>query len=186
MPDISPNGPRGPDAVETARLRLRRPCEADAQTIFTRYASDPEVTRLVGWPRHATVEATRAFLRFDADAWARSAAASYLIESRDTGTLLGSTGFLFETPYRAMTGYVLARDAWGRGYATEALHAIVAAAPALGVRRLFAYCHHQHLASARVLEKCGLTLEGVLRQYAIFPNLDPVEPQNVRCYAIVL
>jgi len=40
--------------------------------------------------------------------------------------------------YRAMTGYVLARDAGGRGYATEALGAMVETARTLGVRRLYA------------------------------------------------
>lgn len=165
---------------------LRRPRAADAGTIFARYASDPDVTRLVGWPRHTALDDTRAFLQFDTDSWERAPAGAYLIEARDTGALVGSTGFLFETPYRAMTGYVLAKDAWNCGYATEALHAIVGAAGPLGVSRLFALCHHTHRASARVLEKCGFSLEGVLRRYAIFPNLDPREPQDVLCYAILL
>jgi RimJ/RimL family protein N-acetyltransferase len=178
--------PRAPETLATERLLLRRARPADAEAMFSRYASDPEVTRLVGWPRHTRLEDTRGFLEYDAGCWERSPAGGYVLESRATGVLLGSTGFLFETPYRAMTGYVLARDAWGLGYATEALGAIVGAAPSLGVRRLFALCHHEHRASARVLEKCGFALEGVLRRYAIFPNLDPGEPQDVRCYATML
>jgi len=179
------SAPRGPETLTTGRLLLRRGRSTDAEAIFRRYASDPEVTRLVGWPRHTRLEDTRGFLEFDAGAWERSPAGGYLIESRATGALLGSTGFLFETPYRAMTGYVLARDAWGLGYASEALGAIVEAAPPLGVRRLFAVCHHEHRASARVLEKCGFAFEGVLRRYAVFPNLDPLEPQDVLCYAMM-
>jgi [ribosomal protein S5]-alanine N-acetyltransferase len=186
MPPGSSTAPHGPEQIRTPRLVLRRPRASDAEAIFTRYASDPDVTRLVGWPRHTSVDDTRAFLQFDAGAWEQSPAASYLIEARDTGALLGSTGYLFEAPYRAMTGYVLAKDAWRFGYATEALQAVVVAAPALGVRRLFALCHHEHRASARVLEKCRFSLEGVLRRYAIFPNLDPNEPQDVLCYAILL
>jgi N-acetylglutamate synthase-like GNAT family acetyltransferase len=45
---------------------------------------------------------------------------------------------MFETPYRAQTGYVLAKHAWGRGYATEALGAMTALARQAGVRRLYA------------------------------------------------
>ena len=87
---------------------------------------------------------------------------------------------IFETPYRAATGYVLAKDAWGQGYATEALERDGRRWPGTrGVRRLYAMCHHAHRASAHVLEKCGFTLEGVLRRYAEFPNLDPVEPHDV-------
>ena len=81
---------------------------------------------------------------------------------------------------------MLAKDAWGRGYATEALGAMVGIARAAGVRRLYALCHSEHLASARVLEKCHFAREGVLRGYAEFPNLKPVQPHDVLCYAILL
>ena len=92
---------------------------------------------------------------------------------------------MFETPARAATGYVLARRAWGNGYATEALGAMVDVARDSGVRRLYAICHHAHRASARVLEKGGFTLEGVLRRYADFPNLEPGEPTDVLCYSTI-
>ncbi len=120
--------PSAPDAIETPRLSLRRPRAADVDVIFARYASDPEVTRFVGWPRHRTVDDTRSFLSFSDDEWAKAPAGPYLIFARDTGRLLGSTGLIFETPYRAATGYVLAKDEWGRGYATEALDAMVSVA----------------------------------------------------------
>jgi ribosomal-protein-alanine N-acetyltransferase len=100
--------------------------------------------------------------------------------------LLGSTGFGFETSYRAVTGYVLARDAWGKGYATEALNAIVDVASWIHVVRLYALCHPEHRASWRVLEKCRFTREGTLRRYAEFPNLSPGELSDVFCYARIL
>jgi RimJ/RimL family protein N-acetyltransferase len=63
---------------------------------------------------------------------------------------------------------------------------MVAVARGAGVRRLYALCHHSHRASARVLEKCDFAREGVLRAYGEFPNLPPVEPQDVLCYSILL
>jgi RimJ/RimL family protein N-acetyltransferase len=89
----------------------------------------------------------------------------------------------FETPYRAVTGYVLARPHWGKGFASEALAAVVASAARLGVQRLYALCHVAHAATARVLERSGFTLEGVLRRYLVFPNLEDPSAQDVRCYA---
>jgi len=175
-----------PEIVETPRLMLRRPQAGDADAIFARYASDSEVTRFVGWSRHETVEATRAFVSFSDAEWARWSAGRYLVFSREEGALLGGTGLLFETPYRAATGYVLAKDVWGRGYATEALGSMVDVARASGVRRLYALCHSEHRASAHVLEKCGFSLEGLLRGYAEFPNLVPVEPRDVLCFATLL
>src|SRR5262249_54999274 len=144
--------------IETARLVLRKPTPTDAEAIFERYSSDTEVTKYLGWPRHQSIEQTRQFLAFSEAEWGRWPAGPYLIESRDDRKLLGSTGLAFETPTVAITGYVLARDAWGRGYATEALTAIVTSASVLGVRRLYALCHPANRASIRVLEKCGFGL----------------------------
>jgi [ribosomal protein S5]-alanine N-acetyltransferase len=176
---------RASERIETDRLVLRRPSAADTQAIFARYASDPEVTRYVGWPRHETVEDTVGFLAFSDAEWSRWPAGPFLIQAKDSGVLLGSTGLGFELPYRAATGYVLAKDAWGRGHATEALNAMVALAKDLGVRRLYALCHPQHQASWRVLQKCGFEREATLRNYAEFPNLRGGEPSDVLCYARV-
>ncbi len=176
---------KAPETIETERLILRRPLLEDLQAVYSRYASDLEVVRYVGWPRHRSAADTRAFLGVSDAEWQRWPASVYLIFSRDDGMLLGGTGFLFETPFRAMTGYVLAKDAWGRGYATEALSAIVELAPSIGIRRLYALCHPDHRPSARVLEKCGFDREGVLRNYIVFPNLAPGVPADVLCYARV-
>jgi [ribosomal protein S5]-alanine N-acetyltransferase len=178
--------PKAPHTLETPRLQLRRPLPTDAGAIFTRYAADPEVTRLLSWPTHRSIDDTRAFLAFGDAEWEQWPAGPYLIVSRADGRLLGSTGFAFETPLRASTGYVLARDAWGHGYAREALRALVDLAPRLGLQRLYAICHAQHAASARVLEACGFEREGLLRSCYEFPNLAPGEALDVLCYAIVV
>ena len=163
----------GPERFETTRLILRKPALADAEAIFTRYASDPEVTRYLSWPRHRSIEDTKAFLTFSNAEWSRWPAGPYLIESRSEQNLLGSTGLAFDAPSRSVTGYVLAQDAWRKGYATEALTAMVEIAERVGVVRLSALCHPDNSASVRVLEKCGFRLEERLEQFAEFPNLTP-------------
>jgi len=173
-----------PRILETPRLRLRPPHAGDAQAIFDRYSSDPRVTRYLGWPTHRTIHDTREFLTFCAAEWERWPAGPLLIESRADGTLLGGTGLGFDTPAQASTGYVLACDAWGFGYATEALAAVRDRAAELGLERVYALCHPAHRASARVLEKGGFLCEGTLRGYAEFPNLAPGVPADVLCYAM--
>ena len=174
-----------PRRIETPRLVLRPPEPADVQEIFDRYASDPDVTRYLGWPRHQSVADTEAFVNFSAAEWDRWPAGPYLIRSRDDDRLLGGTGLGFESETVASTGYVLARDAWGRGYATEALAAMVELANRFGVQRLYALSHPDHRASQRVLEKCGFTRDaGWSRPYE-FPNLAPGVRQDVVCYARV-
>jgi ribosomal-protein-alanine N-acetyltransferase len=159
-----------PVVIPTARLVLRKPTLADAEVVYTRYASDLEVTKYLGWPRHRSIEQTKSFLGHSDAEWNRWPAGPYLIEDGQSGILLGSTGLGYETLSVASTGYVLARDAWGHGYATEALTAIVAAALEFGVSRLYAVCHAGHARSMRVLEKCGFLLEQRLEEE--FPNLD--------------
>jgi [ribosomal protein S5]-alanine N-acetyltransferase len=174
---------KAPEFIETERLNLRRPLLSDAETIFARYASDPDVTRYLRWPRHKSIEQTRGFLSLSDDAWEKSPGGPYIIESRESGTVLGSAGFGFETPFRAAVGYVFAKDAWGRGYSTEALRALTAVSPEIGVRYLYACCHPDHKVSGRVLEKCGFVLEGTLQHHSEFPNLEGIGPKDVLCYS---
>ncbi len=175
-------GTSGPELIETARLVLRKPASTDGKAIFWRYASDPEVTKYLGWPRHRSLEDTEAFLAFSDAAWERWPAGPYLIESRAGHQLLGSTGFAFETPSVAATGYVLAKDAWNKGYATEALRAIVELAGRLGILRLYALCHPENWASVHVLEKCGFVSEGLVELHA-FPNLGSGQPGDCLRYS---
>jgi ribosomal-protein-alanine N-acetyltransferase len=174
---------QAPPLVETARLVLSAPVAADAEIVFQRYASDADVTKYLGWPTHRTVADTQGFLAFSALQWEREGAGPYLIWARADGRLLGSTGLSLEPHGQAITGYVLATDAWGKGYATEALTAVVEVATDIGVRRLSALCHPQHRASSRVLEKCRFQRDASWTRQIEFPNLQPGLGQDVLCYS---
>jgi ribosomal-protein-alanine N-acetyltransferase len=173
---------KAPDEISTPRLVLSRPASTDADAIFERYAGDPEVTRFLSWPRHQSVDDTRGFLSFSEGHWHWWPAGPYLIRSRDDRRLLGSTGLAFDTADVAATGYVLARDAWGRGIATEALTAMVELAPKVGIRRLYALCHPDHRASQHVLEKCGFVRDRTWSRQFVFPNLAAGAAHDVFCY----
>jgi RimJ/RimL family protein N-acetyltransferase len=174
------------ELLESPRLLYRRPTAADAGEIFSRYAGDPDVTRYMGFHRHESLEDTLAFIAMSDAEWEHWPAGPFLIRRRTDNVLVGSTGLSFETPYRAMTGYVFAKDSWGIGYASEALRTMVAAAATVGVRRLYAVCHTGHDPSRRVLEKGGFTCEGTLRSHTEFPNIAPGEPSDVFCYSLIL
>jgi [ribosomal protein S5]-alanine N-acetyltransferase len=173
-----------PQEIQTERLLLRPPRMSDAERLFARYGHDPLVCRYMSWTPHRNVEDTLAYLeRSIADERAGKISAR-LIFARQSGQLLGSVGGQWQG-HRIQFGYCLARDAWGQGYATEAASAFVAAAmldPA--IYRVQAYCDLENWASARVLEKIGLTLEGTLHRYLVLPNLGDV-PRDVYCYAMV-
>ena len=160
------------ERLESTRLIFRRPVASDVGAIFSRYASDPDVTRYLGWSRHRTLDDTRGFLSFSDSEWAKRPAGPLLIESKATGELLGSTGLAFDAPTSAMVGYVLAKDAWGHGFGSEALTAMTSLAAALGTTHLWSMVHPEHCASAHVLEKGGFRLNATFVQES-FPNLEP-------------
>lgn len=166
----------------TPRLTLRRPVAADAELVFQRYASDPRVTRFMAWPTHQSVAQTEAWLAYADAEWERWPANALLIFHREEGHLLGATGLDFETATRAETGYVLAHDAWGHGYATEALLAMVELARSVGVHELVAGVHPDNRASIRVLEKGHFQLRESHPGGGNFPNLEPGLPQDRLVY----
>jgi RimJ/RimL family protein N-acetyltransferase len=162
---------RAPERIETARLVLRRPVLADAEAIFARYMSDAAVVRFLGRLRHTSVDESRQFLSISDSDWERGPAGPFVMETRGGGPLVGGVRLRFPEPDVALAGYALARDAWGRGYATEAMLAMVDVVRGLGLSELRASCHPENAASMRVLEKCGLVRSGVVKE--LFPNIDP-------------
>jgi RimJ/RimL family protein N-acetyltransferase len=173
---------KGPQTLHTSRLILRKPTSGDAEAILTRYASDPEVTRYLSWSTHRTIADTHAFLCWSDADWDLWPAGSYLAFSRLDGQLLGSTGLSFKSGTSAAAGYVFAKNAWGHGYATESLQAMVTLARSLGLPQLESICHVDHRPSARVMEKCDFQLQGTLPHHTVFPNLDPHVKMDVLQY----
>jgi RimJ/RimL family protein N-acetyltransferase len=107
-----------------------------------------------------------------------------LVFARDGVTLFGGAGIVNDSETLAQIGYILARDVWGRGSASEALLASIEAARAAGVRRLEAGVHVDHRLSRRVLEKAGFSHEGV--RPGLFPNLPPDVTRDAALYALAL
>jgi ribosomal-protein-alanine N-acetyltransferase len=169
------------NAILTERLRLRPPAEDDAEQIFARYGQDPEVSRYMSWTPHRSIDDTLAFLRRIVYDNAEGRSSGYLIFCRESAKLLGSVGGAYDG-HRMQFGYCLARDAWGKGIATEAAGAFVNAAIALpSIWRIQAYCDVGNPASAHVLDKVGLKLEGTLRRFLVMPNLGDTPRRMALC-----
>lgn len=171
-----------PTTIETDRLLLKKPEMNDATTIFERYAGDPVVCEYLSWPIHQSVDDSKSFIHFSDAEWRRWPAGPFLIFSSSGKNLIGSTGLEFESISVASTGYVLAQDAWGHGFATEALGAMRKLSDKLLVERLYASCHSEHRASQHVLEKAGFALEDTILPHQEFPNLEPNQTAAALCY----
>lgn len=84
----------------------------------------------------------------------------------DDGQVVGGIDLILRGDGVGEVGYWIGVPFWGRGYATEALKAVIGHGfENLGLRRIFA-CHFgRNAASGRVMQKAGMTCEGTLRQH---------------------
>jgi ribosomal-protein-alanine N-acetyltransferase len=153
--------------LETERLLLRKMRLDDAEAMFA-YASDPEVTRYVLWDTHRSVEDSEEFLRQATEGYERGDFGGWGVVLKDSGAFIGTCGL--DAGYapehaRAELGYVLSREHWGRGLMSEAVREVIRFGfERLELNRMEARCIAANTASARVMEKAGMTYEGTLRE----------------------
>jgi len=172
-----------PQRLQTDRLLLRPFRKADAPAVLA-YAGDPEATRLMDWERHVDLADSEMFIEDVIGGWEDGGDYCWGIEDQVKGRIIGAIGCQFDE--QGMTiGYIVARDHWGQGVATEAAQAVFDAAREIDdVYRFSATCDVDNLASARVLEKIGMTREARLARWSERPNLDDNNgPRDVLMYA---
>jgi ribosomal-protein-alanine N-acetyltransferase len=146
-----------PVILATERLCLTEMVPSDAEEAFA-LNGDPEVVRYTGDGPFASVEAARAFLLSYRDYRAHGYG-RWAMRRREDGAFLGWCGLKYH-PDTGETdlGYRLHRRYWGQGYATEAGRACLNYGfGKLGLSRIVAHVVRAHLASIRVLEKCGMS-----------------------------
>ncbi len=150
----------------TDRLLLRDFVPVDVERVQA-FAGDPEVTRFTHWGPNSIAD-SEAFVRAAAGQARDPARQAFDLAAvtRADDVLIGSAAIRVEDPAhrRGEIGMVFHRSAWGKGYATEALRALIRFGfDELGLRRIAATCHPDNLASAGALVKAGLRPEGRLR-----------------------
>jgi len=151
--------------LETDRLLLRMLTVEDADDVFD-YARDPLVARYVSWDVHESVERTVTYLMALEGAYEMGDLVDWGVVLKETGRVIGSCGFPSWNREHACAelGYALGREHWNRGLATECARAAIGFGfSTMGLNRIQALSLEANAASRRVLEKCGMELEGVAR-----------------------
>ena len=152
--------------LETQRLILRRITMKDAQDIFA-YSKDPEVARHVLWDAQKDISEAKEYCRFMMRRYRQDQPSSWGIIDKRTNRLVGTIGYMEyrEEHGSVEVGYSLARHMWNGGYMTEALRRVIAYTfEAMDINRIEAQHELTNPSSGRVMEKCGMKKEGVLRQ----------------------
>ena len=152
--------------IETERLLLRKITLNDANDMFD-YASDPQVSEYTTWSTHSSIEDSKNFLRSLNKMYKKRELVDWGIVHKAEQKFIGTCGYVgwSMTNSRAEIGYALSRKYWNQGYTSEAVNAIIEFGfREMMLNRIEAKCKVNNIASARVMEKVGMQLEGILRQ----------------------
>lgn len=147
--------------IKTQRLLLRPWREEDAPSLY-RYAGDPRVGPIAGWPVHTSVEHSRQIIRD-----VLSAPETYAVVLRETGEPVGSAGILLPghgtvamEPREAEIGYWLGVPFWGQGLIPEAVEALLERCfRELQCDRVWCASFDGNEKSRRVQKKCGFQFQ---------------------------
>ncbi|MHC5267658.1 GNAT family N-acetyltransferase [Enterococcus sp. LJL98] len=154
------------ETLETQRLILRKITTEDATEAFNHWTNSKQATKYLTWEPHETVEVTRAWFLYQE----QNQSHEWGIVLKETNQLMGNISVVEEksaTKTKTL-GYVLGEQFWSQGYMSEALTAVIAHLfETTDVNRVEAAHDVANPGSGRVMEKAGMTFEGVLRQSGI-------------------
>jgi ribosomal-protein-alanine N-acetyltransferase len=157
---------------ETKRLKLRPLSLKDANQVFE-YASNPEVAQFVTWEPHRTLSDSMNFLRFITQRYKEGLPSPWAIIHKEDDKLIGTGGYHWWQKEHASAefGYAISAAYWNRGLMTEALMEIIKFGfEIMELNRIEAKCYPENIASEKVMLKCGLSFEGVIRESVFIKN----------------
>jgi [ribosomal protein S5]-alanine N-acetyltransferase len=155
--------------LETTRLVLRELNEGDLDSVYHIF-SNPLVTQYYGQEPIQTLEQSHALLQKLSSIYTEKRGCRWGIERKEDKRLIGTVGFhLWSALHRrAEIGYELHPDAWGKGYASEAMQAILAYGfKEMDLHRIAASVYLENKASNSLLEKFTFQKEGIKRAYML-------------------
>ena len=143
--------------LETERLILRYWKEEDAESLY-KYAKDPAVGPIAGWPAHTSVEYNREVIRN-----ILIPPENYAVVLKETGEPVGCIGLMIGeksnieiSSDEAEVGYWIGVPYWGQGLIPEAVREILRHGfEDLNLKKIWCGYFEGNKKSRRVQEKCG-------------------------------
>ena len=166
----------------TKRLILRPWLEEDAPALY-KYAKDPMVGPVAGWPPHTSVENSREIIRD-----VLSAPETYAVILKETGEPVGSVGLMLGRrsniglpDNECEVGYWIGVPYWGMGLIPEAVQELMRYAfEELGMEKMWAGYFDGNHKSRRVQEKCGMVYQ-YTNENVPCSMLDEVRTEHITC-----
>ena len=154
-------------SLETDRLILR-PSRAEDAGVISELLNDrsiPDTAMYIPYP--CPISVVQDWISKHQKKYEDGVSSDFYIELKSSGNVVGAVHLDFDKENdSAELGYWIGKPYWNQKYATEAVKAVLTyALDQRNVRRVFAYYLCRNIGSRRVLEKCGLTPEGILRKH---------------------
>ena len=156
--------------LTTERLILRRPVSNDLPEFF-KMRTDEQVMKYVGRPRPHSPEELKPLFEKMETGINENTDIAWVIALKSTGEFLGSIGFWRNDPenFRGEIGYMLQSEYFGKGYATEALHAALNYGfSEMKLNTVLAITDPENTFSQKILLKAGFLKEGHIREDFFF------------------
>lgn len=152
--------------VGTERLILRKFRESDFED-YARIFSEPEITKYIGNSKAMTRSQAWMSMATIFGHWQLRGYGILAVEERDSKVVIGRIGFLNPEGWPEFElGWILNRNYWGKGYATEGAKALLDYAfKELKRDRVVSLIHPGNIRSIRVAERLGEKLQGKAEVY---------------------
>lgn len=155
---------RMPAELTTERLVLRQFRDDDLDA-FAEIQADPVAARHVGDGATTDRATSWRIMAIFVGHWQLRGYGQYAVEERATGSFVGRIGLWYPEAWPGLEiGWLIGRDRWGQGYATEGARVVVDTAfRTLATDRLISLIRPENTASTRVARKLGATRERTIR-----------------------
>lgn len=158
----------GTTTIETERLILRRFEYTDDEPMLKNWIADEKIQSMYSEPVYSTKEEVKGLLDKYIGSYERDDYYRWAVIEKVSGECIGQIAyFLVDTKnHFAEIEYCIGSAYQGRGYATEAAKAVIAYGfDRINLHKVQICTKAINKCSKRVIEKCGLTYEGTLRDY---------------------
>lgn len=153
--------------IETARLRLRMFTPDDLADYQTQIYGDAEVMPYLPGGQPRPIEQTQAILIEFMDYWQTHNHGMWAVNLKESGAFIGHCGLLYlrNSPEVELV-YAYGKVYWGQGIGSEAAKATLRYGfETAGLERILALAVPENIGSRRVMEKVGMTFEGISIDY---------------------
>lgn len=160
----------GTKDMKILNYHLRKLKIEDANEMFECWCNDPIVTRYLPWDVHGSIDVTEELLNIWINEYEKNDTYRWIIDDKQNHNLVGTIDVVnIDNINKVMEiGYCYRRDYWGKGVASTILKGVIDYLfNNTDVDIITAKHLETNLNSGKVMQKCGMKYDGVLRKRVI-------------------